>query len=294
MAARAPRQESNRNGSCSPARGRVCSPRPPTCRATRRSRATARTGGSGHAAALPAAPPPCGRRRRRACSPRGPVSPRLSSALSGTALEDELAPLVSHCTHPISSGGGGGGGGGGNAARLPGASCPSHPPVSRHHIGARHGGCSAWRLAGSTSSSSAAVQVRRHQVTRGSGATRGRCLTRRVDDGVAQGVLLAADEKLAREDRLAVSWSDRAALDRRKSLCLRPCVQFLPECGRGVLQLAKCPAVVARNPALGAVLQHDEHGFARLVSASHLALDRREIAADPHEDVAAGRCHSKV
>ena len=120
-----------------------------------------------------------------------------------------------------------------------------------------------------------------------------------VDEGVARGVLLATDGKLAREDSLAVSLSDHAALDRRKSLLLRPCVQYrrlLPECGRSVigLQLAKCPAVIARNPALGPVLQHDKHGVTRLVSASHLALDRMEIAVGPYEDVAAGRCHSKV
>ena len=60
------------------------------------------------------------------------------------------------------------------------------------------------------------------------------------------------------------------------------------------LKLLKCPAVIARNPALGAVLQHDEHRVARLVSASHLALDRREVGTDPYEDVTAGRCHSKV
>ena len=65
---------------------------------------------------------------------RGPASPRAAAvravqvelaeprALLGTAVEDELAPLVSHCTHPVSSGGGGGG------CFLP------VPPVSRHHM----------------------------------------------------------------------------------------------------------------------------------------------------------------
>ena len=151
-------------------------------------------------------------------------------ALLGTALEDELAPLVSHCTYPVSSGGGGGG------CFLPAEFARVTPPY-----GARYGGCSAWRLAASVPCSSAAVQVGCHQVTRG--------------------------------------WCPSAS-------SAQPVVIGL--------QLLKCPAVIARNPTLGAVLQHDEHRVARLVSASHLALDRREVGTDPYEDVTAGRCHSKV
>eukprot|EP00964_Phaeocystis_antarctica_P087155 scaffold55253_cov61-Phaeocystis_antarctica.AAC.14 len=100
--------------------------------------------------------------RRAAAVRAAPVELAEPRALLGTAFEDELASLVSHCTHPVSSGGGGGGG-----CFLPVASARVTPQ------GAHHGGCSAWRLAASVPCSRAAVQVGCHQVTgRSSGHSR--------------------------------------------------------------------------------------------------------------------------
>jgi hypothetical protein len=77
------------------------------------------------------------------------------------------------------------------AARPPGASCPSHPPVSRHHCACAcvctcrvPVGCSAWRLAASVSFRSAAVQQCSSAGRSSAGHSRlwshSRCLTRQL------------------------------------------------------------------------------------------------------------------